>query len=112
MCLAERIATGNRRRVPEDGPDTWNSDDEANEDVEADKETGMYTAEMDPTLGPKTLSAQEAARQRAVANALKRSQSSGFTTSTSDDSSDFGNSIVSSPQTSRQPTPVHSEDED
>jgi hypothetical protein len=44
MCTAERIATGSRRRVPEDGPDTWNSDDEATEDVKADEEKGMYTA--------------------------------------------------------------------
>jgi hypothetical protein len=72
MCTAERIATGNRRRVPEDGPDTWNSNDEATE------EKGAYTAEMDPKLGPKTLSAHKAARQLAAANALKLSQSSGF----------------------------------
>jgi hypothetical protein len=114
MCMAERIATESRRRVPEDGPDTWNSDDEAKTDIEADEEKGMYTAEMDPKLGPKTLSAREAARQRAAANALKASQS-GFTTSTSDVSSDFGNSIissrVSSPQQSRQLTPVNSDDE-
>jgi hypothetical protein len=48
MCTAERIATGSRRRVPEDGPDTWNSDDEANEDVEPDKVVGAYKPEMDP----------------------------------------------------------------
>jgi hypothetical protein len=113
MCLAERIATGNRPRVLEDGPDTLHSDDEAKQDVEADEEKGIYTAEMDPKLGPKTLSAQEAARQRAAANALKASlastTSSGFTTtSTSDVSSDFGNSIVSAPQPTRQSTPLHS----
>jgi hypothetical protein len=117
MCTAERIATGNRRRVPEDGPDTWNSDDEAEKDVEPDVEHGAYTAEMDPKLGPKTISAQEAARQRAVANALKASlASTSGTTSTADGSSDFRNSIVSSrvssPQATRQSTPVHSEDED
>jgi hypothetical protein len=109
MCTAERIATGNRLRVPEDGPDTWHSDDEAEKDVEPDKEVGMYTAEMDPKLGPKTLSAHEAARQRAVANALKASLTgTSGATSTSDVSSDFGNSIVSSPQPTRQSTPLHS----
>jgi hypothetical protein len=99
---------------------TWNSDDEAKTDIEADVEKGMYTAEMDPKLGPKTLTDQEAARQRAAANALKASlgttSASGFTTSSSDVSSDFGNSIissrVSSPQQSRQGTPVNSDDEE
>jgi hypothetical protein len=116
MCTAERIATGSRRRVPEDGPDTWNSGDEATEDTVPDEEKGAYTAEMDPKLGPKTLSAHEAARQQAVANALKLSQSSGCTTLSPDVSPDFGNSIVSSqvssPQSSRRPTPVNSDDDD
>jgi hypothetical protein len=120
MCTAERIATESRRRVPEDGPDTWNSDDEAAEDILADEEKGAYTAEMDPKLGPKKLSSHEAARQRAAANALKLSQSSGFVTSSPEISSDFGNSIVSSQvsssQSSCQPTPasspVNSDDDD
>jgi hypothetical protein len=117
MRTAERIATGSRRRVPEDGPDTWNSDDESMEDVLPDEEKGAYTAEMDPKLGPKTLSAHEAARQWATANALKLAHSSGsVATSSSDVSSDFGNSIVSSqvssPQPSRQPTPVNSDDKE
>jgi hypothetical protein len=71
---------------------------------------------MDPKLGPKVLSAQEAARLRATANALNRSQSSGFSTSTSDVSSEFGNSIISSrvpsPQPSRQSTPANSGDDE
>jgi hypothetical protein len=70
MCMAERIATGSRSRVPEDGPDTWHSDDEATEDVEPDKELNAYTPEMDPKFGPKVLTAQEAARMLATANAL------------------------------------------
>jgi hypothetical protein len=116
MCMAERIATGSRPRVLEDGPDTLHSDEDSDKDVEADVEKDMYTSEMDPKLGPKTLSAQEASRQRAVASALKRSKS-GFATSSSPEvSSDFGNSIVSTPQPSRQPTPLtsptHSEDEE
>jgi hypothetical protein len=71
LCIAERVATGGRKRVLENGPDTWNSDDEAEEDIEADEEENMYTAEMDPKLGPKVLSQSEAARQRATGKALK-----------------------------------------
>jgi hypothetical protein len=70
-CTAERVATGGRRRVLQDGPDTWNSDDVAEADIEADKEVNMYTAEMDPKLGPKVLSQSEAARQRAAGKAMK-----------------------------------------
>jgi hypothetical protein len=44
MCLAERIATGSRPRVLENGPDVWHSDDEAKEDVLPDVEKGMYTS--------------------------------------------------------------------
>jgi hypothetical protein len=111
MCLAERVGTGCRPRVLEDGPDTLNSDEEAKEDIEADEEKGMYTAEMDPRLGPKMLTALEASHQRAVASALK--SQGGFTTSSSPDvSSDFGNSIVSSPQSTREPTPLNSDNED
>jgi hypothetical protein len=114
MCLAERVATGSRPHVLEDGPDTLNSDEDAEKDVEADVEKGMYTSETDPELGPKTLSPQEAAQQRAAAKALKEfTSSSRFTTSSSPDvSSDFGNSIVTSPQSTRQPTPLNSDNED
>jgi hypothetical protein len=108
MCTAERIATGSRRRVPEDGPDTWNSDDEGTEDV--------VHVRNGPEAWAQVLTTQEAARFRATANALEHSQSSGFSTSTSDVSSDFGNSIissrVSSPQPSRLPTPANSDDDE
>jgi hypothetical protein len=106
MCIAERIATGSRKRVPEDGPDTWHSDDESKTDIEADKETNMYTSEMDPNLGPQKLSMQEAARQRAAF------QASRFSTSSTEVSSDFGNSIVSSQASSRQATPMNSDDDE
>jgi hypothetical protein len=112
MCLAERVATGSRPRVLEDGPDTLNSDEEAKEDVEADVEKGMYTAEMDPDLGPKMLTAQEASHQRAIANALKATRSDFTTSSSPEVSSDFGNSIASSPQSTRHPTPLNSDNED
>jgi hypothetical protein len=71
LCTAERVATGGSKRVLEDGPDTWNSDDEAKVDIEPDEEHGMYTPEMDPKLGPKVLSQAEAARQRAMGKAMK-----------------------------------------
>jgi hypothetical protein len=75
MCMAERVATGSRRRVLENGPDTWKSDDEANEDVLPDEEHDMYTPEMDPKAGPVKLSQHEAARQRASVQAVKQSKS-------------------------------------
>jgi hypothetical protein len=101
MCMAERIATGSRPRVLEDGPDTIHSDEDAEEDVEADKELGMYAPGVDPTLGPKVLSQAEVARQLAVIQASKAQASSRSTTT----DSDFGNSIVSS----RAPSPQSAE---
>jgi hypothetical protein len=120
MCLAERVATGSRPRVLENGPDTLNSDDEAKEDVKADELTGMYTTEMDPKLGPKKLSSLEVSQQKAAAQALKELSNSSpsrfSTSSTPEVSSDFGNSIVnsaqSSRQSSRQSTPMNSDNED
>jgi hypothetical protein len=108
MCMAERIATGSRKRVTEDGPDTWHSDDESKTDIEADKEANMYTSEMDPTLGPQKLSMHEAARLRAAAKGSQTSTSA----SSTEVSSDFGNSIVSSPVSTRQATPLNSDDDE
>jgi hypothetical protein len=76
MNIAAKVATGNRRRVLEDGPDVMNSDDEdAIEDVKPDEEKGMYTAEMDPRRGPQVLYQAQAAALRAAAQAPTRSQS-------------------------------------
>jgi hypothetical protein len=108
MCMAERIATGSRKRVTEDGPDTWHSDDESKADVEADKEANMYTSEMDPLKGPQMLSSRQAFFLRVAAQASKAPTSA----SSSDVSSDFGNSIVSSPVSTRSPTPLNSDDDD
>jgi hypothetical protein len=108
MCIAERIATGSRKRVTEDGPDTWHSDDGSKTDVEADKEANMYTSEMDPTLGPQKLSPLEAHRLRTAAKGSQVPTSA----SSTDVSSDFGNSIVSSPVSTRPPTPMNSDNED
>jgi hypothetical protein len=111
MCLAERVATGSRPRVLGDGPDTLNSPDEATEDIEADKELHMYAPGVDPK--PVVISSAEAARQRAIASVI-RSQMGSAATSTTD--SDWGNSIVSSPvqspQPTRQPTPLNSDDDE
>jgi hypothetical protein len=38
MCLAERVATGSRPRVLEDGPDTLNSDEDSDKDVERSRD--------------------------------------------------------------------------
>jgi hypothetical protein len=134
--MAERIATGSRPRVLEDGPDTLHSDEDAEEDVEADKELGMYAPGMDPKLGPKKLTKAEAARQLAAAHALK-SQASSCSESDNPDGFDMryshsrktfvknaakdlsdseaGNSIITSPVSSststRPPTPANSDDE-
>jgi hypothetical protein len=124
MCMAERIATGSRPRVLEDGPDTIHSDDEAKKDVEPDEELDMYAPGVDPKLGPTKLSKKEVARQLAAAQILK-AQASGsrFQSSCSESDnpdgfdmrhshtrhtfvknaakdlsdSDVGNSIISSP---------------
>jgi hypothetical protein len=112
--MAERIATGSRPRVLENGPDTLNSDEEAEEDVEADKEVNMYTRGMDLLKGPRVLSRQEIARQHAAYQVLKAQSSASSQPTTTD--SDMGNSIVSSrvssPQPTRQSTPINSDDED
>jgi hypothetical protein len=131
MCMAERIATGIRPRVLENGPDVWHYDDEAKEDVLPDVEKGMYTEGMDPEKGPTKLSQHEAARQRAAAPALKSLRGS----SEADDpdspdmvwsnsrqtwrkntakvlsDSEEGNSIVPSRQSS-QTTPSPQDDDD
>jgi hypothetical protein len=129
MCMAERIATGSRPRVLEDGPDTFHSDEDVEEEVEADNELGMCAPGVDPTLGPKVLSKAEVARQRAAAHALKALASSTQPSCSESDNpdgfdmryshsrktfvknaakdlsdSEVGNSIISSPATSTVPT--------
>jgi hypothetical protein len=120
LCMAERVATGNRRRVLEDGNDTWHSDDEAKEELIPDEEPNAYTPEMDPKKGPVVLSQREAARQRAASQALKKSKSQPPRSQTpvggsSDDDDPNGSDMIwsSSRQIfrknkakSRQPTPA------
>jgi hypothetical protein len=71
MNLASQVATGNRRRVLEDGPDKMNSDDEEIEDMKPDEEPNMYATGMDPTKGPVMLSPAPVAAQKAAAKAMK-----------------------------------------
>jgi hypothetical protein len=89
MSVAQQIATGCRHRTLEDGRDVMNSDEEDDENMKADKLTGMYTAEMlgpdgRPKMGLPKLSAAEANRQRAAAKAAKESKSSTASQSVSD----------------------------
>jgi hypothetical protein len=141
MNIAAKVATGNRRRVLENGPDVMNSDDEdALEDVKPDEEKGMYTAEIDPEKSPMKLTQAHAAAQRAAVRALPRSQTP--VSGSSDDDDPNGSDYVSSqtkccmrrnkhyrkaatnlsktsvpepvlvPEPQRQPTPVTSDTED
>jgi hypothetical protein len=72
MTTAAQVATGNRKMVLEDGPDVMNSDDDdALEEEHGDKLTGVYTPGMDPKKGPVVLTQEQAAFQRAAAQALK-----------------------------------------
>jgi hypothetical protein len=71
MNLASHVATGNRRRVLEDGPDKMNSDDEEREDVKPDEEANMYAPGMDPKKWPVMLSPSQVAAQKAAAQAQK-----------------------------------------
>jgi hypothetical protein len=97
MCMAEQVAIGGRSRVLEDVPDTPNSDDEAKEDIEPDKLTNMGVS-----ISASRISQEVAAQQRALLSAQKESLSK---TSSSTVSSDFGNSVVNSPQSSRPASP-------
>jgi hypothetical protein len=91
MNTAAKVATGNRRRVLENGPDVMNSDDEdALEDVKPDEEKGMYTAGMDPEKGPVKLAQAQAAAQRAAAKAPPRPQTPSSGSSDDDDPNGSG----------------------
>jgi hypothetical protein len=97
MCMAEQVAIGGRSRVLEDGPDTPNSDDEAKEDIVPDKLTNMGV-----NISASKIPPEVAAQQRALYDAQRASTPASSSQSVS---SDFGNSIVNSPQSSRPPSP-------
>jgi hypothetical protein len=95
MAIAKQVATGNRVRVLENGPDVMNSDDEEIADMQPDVEPNMYTSEMDPSKGPIKLSQSQVAAQKAAAQALKalpRSQSP--MTGSSDDDDPHGSQFI------------------
>jgi hypothetical protein len=71
LAISRQVATGNRRRVLENGRDVPDSSDEDDENMKPDKLTGMYTSEMDPKAGPKVLSPTEVAFQRAAGRAME-----------------------------------------
>jgi hypothetical protein len=71
LAKSRQVATGNRRRVLESGLDVMSSSDEDDPKMKPDEETGMYTAEMDPMVGPHNLSPAAATRQRVAAKAVR-----------------------------------------
>jgi hypothetical protein len=58
---SRQVATGNLRRVLEDGLDVMSSGDEDDPKMKPDELTGVYTAEMDPKAGPRVLTQSQAA---------------------------------------------------
>jgi hypothetical protein len=91
MAITKQVATGNRKRVLENGDDKMNSDDSDDPDMKPDELTGMYTEGMDPEKGPVQLTKKQVASQKAVTQALK---------------------AIKPPSESRFPTPVSSDTED
>jgi hypothetical protein len=136
MAITKQVATGNRRRVLEDGVDKMNSDDEEDPNMKPDVEPNMYTEGMDPLKGPIQLTQSQVAAQKAAAHALKalpRSQAP-MPTGSSDDDDPNGSQYIWStskgifrknkkwrdpnvlalpaPEPDRKPTPVSSDTED
>jgi hypothetical protein len=66
MAISKQVATGNRRRVLENGEDKMDSDDADDPDMKPDELTGMYTEEMDPSKGPVLLTQSQVAAQKAA----------------------------------------------
>jgi hypothetical protein len=71
LAKSRQVATGNRRRVLENGADVMSSSDEDDPKMKPDELTGVYTAEMDPKAGPHKLSQAEATQQRVMAQAFR-----------------------------------------
>jgi hypothetical protein len=69
LAKSKQVATGNRRRVLEDGVDVMSSSDEDDPKRVPEKERGMYTSEMNPTADPRVLSEAEVMNQRMIAKA-------------------------------------------
>jgi hypothetical protein len=71
LAKSKQVATGNRRRVLENGLDVMSSSDEDDPKMKPDEEHDMYTAGMDPKAGPPKISEAEAQRQRFFAKATR-----------------------------------------
>jgi hypothetical protein len=130
LARSRQVATGGRRRVLEDGRDVLSSSDEDDSDMEPDQEKGMYTAEMDPTMGPVRLSPAQAAKLRLLGKATRAEgfpePLQSFRLSTDAHMADDAPSGLIggigklmarlrdaiSPASSRTPTPVTSDNED
>jgi hypothetical protein len=120
LAKSRQVATGNRRRVLEDGADVMSSSDEEDPKMKPDEEHNMYTSEMDPTAGPLRLSEAEAASQRFFA---KSSRAAGPTDAQQlpeppvlkggvDELVARLRDVINSVSSSRTPTPVTSDTED
>jgi hypothetical protein len=71
LAKSRQVATGNRKRVLEDGVDVMSSSDEEDPNMKPDKEKGMYVQGMDPKAGPIHLSSAQAMIQRFCAKATR-----------------------------------------
>jgi hypothetical protein len=71
LAKSKQVATGNRRRVLENGADVMSSSDEDDPKMKPDELTGVYTEGMDPRLGPVRLTQAQVAAQKAAARAPK-----------------------------------------
>jgi hypothetical protein len=71
LAKSKQVATGNRRRVLENGLDVMSSSHEDDPKTKPDELTGVYTDGIDPTLGPVRLSQAQVAAQNDAARAPK-----------------------------------------
>jgi hypothetical protein len=134
MAIAKQVATGNRRRVLENGDDKMNSSDEDDPDMKPDVLEGMYTDGMDPEKGPVKLTQAQVAAQKAAAKAMKASKAPPVHNSSDDDDLSrpewiwstsqgqmrrnkawvrkLASEALALPAPERQPTPMSSDTED
>jgi hypothetical protein len=139
LAKSKQVATGNRRRVLENGLDAMSSSDEDDPKMKPDKLTGVYTEGMNPRKGPVHLTEAQVAAQKAASQAQKAPKSPPQTpeTGSSDDddlsrpewiwSQTLGHArrnkawvrklvenalALPAPESERQPTPMSSDTED
>jgi hypothetical protein len=94
MNTAAKVATGNRRRVLEDGRDVMNSDEEdAIKEVEPDEEQGIYAPGCS-SLDQARMTQEQAMAQREAALAKKIPRAKTPADSTSDDDDPNGQDLI------------------